>query len=43
MVAVDERIHRDDEYAPPADEQDDPLIRIRKNRCLPWFASRRAR
>jgi hypothetical protein len=41
MVAVDERIHRDDEY-PPADEQDDPLI-IRKNRCLPWFASRRAR
>ena len=27
MVAVDECIHRDDEYAPPGDEQDDPPIR----------------
>ncbi|MFH2242853.1 nitrate regulatory protein NasR [Enterobacter sichuanensis] len=26
MLAVDARIHRDDDYAPPADEQDDPLI-----------------
>lgn len=27
MVAVDECIHRDDEYALPGDEQDDPPIR----------------
>lgn len=43
MTAVDERIYRNDEYVPPADEQDDPLIQYRKNRCSPWCASRRAR